>query len=51
MSYSAGIHLKYADPNSPDYAISTTIMIIALSAMFISVVAMQVGGTGDKSYG
>lgn len=49
VAFSAGIHWKYANPEDPDYIISTAILVSTLVIMMISVLAMEI--TSKEEYG
>jgi hypothetical protein len=49
ISFSAGIHWKYASPKDSNYILSTFILVIALIAVVVSVLAMEF--TTNEGYG
>lgn len=49
ISYSAGMHYKYADKSDNIYVLSSVVMAMSLLAMLISIIMMEV--TATKTYG
>lgn len=49
IAFSAGIHLKLANPNDSGYAASTAILFITLICIVLSVFAMEI--TRKEEYG
>jgi hypothetical protein len=49
ISFSAGVHWKYASPNDDSYIISTLILVGTLLAAVVSVLAMEL--TAKEDYG
>ena len=49
ISFSAGVHLKYADPKDEGYFYSSILLFTTIAAMIISVVVMEL--TAEEDYG
>ena len=49
ISFSAGVHWKYASPNDGNYILSTLILVGTLLAAVVSVLAIEL--TAKKDYG
>jgi hypothetical protein len=49
ISFSAGVHWKYASPNDDNYIMSTLILVGTLLAAVVSVLAMEL--TAKEDYG
>ena len=51
ISFSAGVHLRYADPNDEFYQLSTAAMFASLAILFIAALTFIMQCSEKSTYG